>query len=578
MARTKISEYSATAADNTDINSINIAEGCAPSGINNAIREMMKQLKDFQAGTSGDPFTTSNISYTGTLTGGTGVINIGSGQVYKDASGNVGIGTSSPQGKFDVVGSVVNTLATFSTADASTVVLNNLNGAAFGRNSKILFRNNGLNLSGIASVYTNFNGAADIGGALAFGTQTNAAGGIVERLRIDSSGNVGIGTSSPDFPSGGGLVVYNNGLPRIELRNSTTGSASTDGAGMVVSGQDFVLYNRESTGIIAFNTSATERLRIDSSGNVGIGTSSPISKLTIAAAGEAGTRYLGNGLTSAGFFVGYNGAAYVYNDSNTAMIFGTNATERLRIDSSGNVGIGTSSPNSKLQVNGRIFANGSLTSNSGDTDFNAGGSRAFLDWSGSLARIGTLTGGGAGGDCTFFVNNAERARIDSSGNLLVGTTSAAQTTNGIKLLSTGRVLGTSGSDSVFYRTADDAILQFRNNNGGTNTLKSYIGNTGTLVISSDQRFKKDIVDIDPALEKIIQLRPVKFHWLSQAEADPKTMGFIAQEVEQIIPEMVTEKEDFKALDTHSLFPLLVKAIQELKAEVDSLKSQLNSGA
>jgi hypothetical protein len=57
MAKNKISEYSATAANNTDIGGINIAEGCAPSGINNAIRELMAQLKDQQAGTDGDNFT-----------------------------------------------------------------------------------------------------------------------------------------------------------------------------------------------------------------------------------------------------------------------------------------------------------------------------------------------------------------------------------------------------------------------------------------------------------------------------------------------------------------------------------------
>ena len=56
MANTKISEYSSTPASNTDIDGINIAEGCAPSGINNAIRELMSQLKDFQAGTAGDSF------------------------------------------------------------------------------------------------------------------------------------------------------------------------------------------------------------------------------------------------------------------------------------------------------------------------------------------------------------------------------------------------------------------------------------------------------------------------------------------------------------------------------------------
>lgn len=65
MARTKISEWSATPSNNTDIDGINIAEGCAPSGINDAIREMMSQIKDWQAGTSGD--------YTAVTAGGTGV-------------------------------------------------------------------------------------------------------------------------------------------------------------------------------------------------------------------------------------------------------------------------------------------------------------------------------------------------------------------------------------------------------------------------------------------------------------------------------------------------------------------------
>jgi hypothetical protein len=72
MAKNKVSEYSATAANNTDIGGINIAEGCAPSGINNAIRELMSQLKDQQAGTDGDNFTVGgNLTVTGTATGTT---------------------------------------------------------------------------------------------------------------------------------------------------------------------------------------------------------------------------------------------------------------------------------------------------------------------------------------------------------------------------------------------------------------------------------------------------------------------------------------------------------------------------
>jgi hypothetical protein len=69
MAKNKISEFSSTAANNTDIGNINIAEGCAPSGINNAIRELMAQLKDQQTGADGDSFTVGgNLSVTGTTT------------------------------------------------------------------------------------------------------------------------------------------------------------------------------------------------------------------------------------------------------------------------------------------------------------------------------------------------------------------------------------------------------------------------------------------------------------------------------------------------------------------------------
>jgi hypothetical protein len=114
MAKNKVSEYSATAANNTDIGGINIAEGCAPSGINNAIRELMAQLKDMQAGTDGDSFTIGgNLSVTGNSTIGSAStstvtlnaatvaipngVNFDSNTLVIDATNNrVGIGTASP--------------------------------------------------------------------------------------------------------------------------------------------------------------------------------------------------------------------------------------------------------------------------------------------------------------------------------------------------------------------------------------------------------------------------------------------------------------------------------------------------
>jgi microcystin-dependent protein len=102
MAKTKISEYSSTPSDNTDIDGINIAEGCAPSGINNAIREMMSQLKDQQTGASGDNFTVGgNLVVTGTssFTGNA----VYSGSIQTPSGGGL-----SPAGSILIWGGAVN--------------------------------------------------------------------------------------------------------------------------------------------------------------------------------------------------------------------------------------------------------------------------------------------------------------------------------------------------------------------------------------------------------------------------------------------------------------------------------------
>lgn len=122
MPRTKISEFSATAADNTDIDSINIAEGCAPSGINNAIRELMAQLKDMQTGASGDTFTFT------TLLDGVGNVR----DIPRTGSAKTGSYTllTTDIGQFVEIGtggSVTVPDATFSAGDAVSV-FNNTSG------------------------------------------------------------------------------------------------------------------------------------------------------------------------------------------------------------------------------------------------------------------------------------------------------------------------------------------------------------------------------------------------------------------------------------------------------------------
>jgi hypothetical protein len=181
----------------------------------------------------------TNLAYSGTLTGGTGVVNLGSGQFYKDASGNVGIGTSS-------------------TPSSNTVklVLSNANGGG-------IQLNNSGSTAGGAITALGGNGLLFYGYSGAVGSETYS-----ERMRIDSSGNVGIGTSSPS--TFGNLAVVGTSY-FVGGATSTTQArfGYTDGTSYWALGRDNV-----TTGAFLFKDGSTERMRIDSSGNLLVGTSS----------------------------------------------------------------------------------------------------------------------------------------------------------------------------------------------------------------------------------------------------------------------------------------------------------------
>jgi hypothetical protein len=320
--------------------------------------------------------------------------------MYINTSGNVGIGTTSPSsyGKLAVVAAdTVNALFLQSGTGSLTY-------AAF---------------SGASYLQTNNDFYIGNGGAYPLVLRTNAT----ERMRIDSSGNVGIGTTSPSST----LHLYRNSTIQTSL-NIESGASASYAPGIYLSDsrtgtvKQFQLQvgGYANAFSIIDQTASAVRFLIDTNGNVGIGTTSPGGfKLNVS---DGTTNFVINPSSTIG---------YIGTTGNYPVAFLTNNTERMRIDSSGNVGIGTTSPGYKLDVNGAVNAG---------SGFNFGSSNNYLYQSSSTSvtlRIGTTPSylsfidnsgnpgvNGAGGVLLFQTGGIERMRIDSSGNLLVGTTTS----------------------------------------------------------------------------------------------------------------------------------------------------------
>jgi hypothetical protein len=280
----------------------------------------------------------------------------------------------------------------------------------------------------------------------------------------------------------------------------------------------------------------------------------------------------------------------------------TAGTTAVTVNASQNVGIGTASPlaGDKLTISGGYgtFLSGasgteaSLSVGRTTTDLTLGVAAAAANYfSGSVAGDAAIAFGS--GNLLFGSGNintagTERMRIDSSGNLLVGTTSTSTSTRGWKTLNSGSntIIGENDTGNVdmfeFYRGTAGSLVRVGNiRTNGTNT---------TYTTSSDYRLKDNIAPIIGALDKVALLKPVTYTW-KQDGSDGQ--GFIAHELQEVIPDCVTgEKDDVETytdedgieqtrikpqgIDTSFLVATLTAAIQEQQTIINDLKARIET--
>jgi hypothetical protein len=270
---------------------------------------------------------------------------------------------------------------------------------------------------------------------------------------------------------------------------------------------------------------------------------------------------------------------------NSYLLFGTNDTERMRIDSSGNVGIGTTSPAVLNHISAGYSAptNGidsnifSLISNSASTGSYAGlgilagtAAASFIHFGDTDdMNVGALDYFHSDNSMRFSTNATERMRINSSGNLLVGTTSSQG-------LITATTTGSTTFDCARTETSTANNIILRNGNGAVGSIQTS-GSSTSYNTSSDQRLKENITDSDEARSKVNAIQVRKFNWKVDGSYQP--YGMIAQELQSIVPEAVSspeKPEEMFGVDYSKLVPLLTKAIQEQQTQIEALQSEINT--
>jgi len=401
-------------------------------------------------------------------------------------------------------------------------------------------------------------------------------------MTVDNSGNVGIGNLSPVELLTIGSTSDTN--VRAQFLSSTSGANTIqfgDGTGAAAYA-GYINYTH-SDNALAFATGSTERMRIDSSGRVGIGDtpiSSPagFSKTVLSLAGTAAPSVVlkqstGNhmewGLSANG---GWFGTSNGY-----SLRFITNNDERMRIDSSGSVGIGISNP-SDYYANFNDLVLGNTSTHSGMTIASGtihDGTIAFADGtSGTAEYKGYIQYNHQVNTLTFGTDHTPRMTMDSAGRLLVGKTDPDDGVVGLKVSSLGVITSSIASPSTNTYLMYQAGYKFYvTSNGGISNVSA------NNVNLSDEREKKNIELLESQWNSLKQWSLKKFHYNADADSDNKKLGVIAQEVETHNPEVIAEfnvddETTRMAVKEQQMMWMAIKTLQEAQTRIETLEARV----
>ena len=426
-------------------------------------------------------------------------------------------------------------------------------------------------------------------------------GNSKDQFTVARDGNVGIGITAPstklhvmgDIQLGGAdnrLIRFRN------LADNDHASFGELNGGLVFSGH------------ASANVATHEHMFINNQGNIGVGTITPSGNLHVSSGTDGDAKLIieadtddnneddnpilifkqDGGIEESAIEQQHNelhfrnsistGGGLVF-DVGTASGY-ENAAEAMRITPSGDVGVGTASPAEKIDVQGNIAHSGQLRSRGPNYTFPW---MRFADheWGNSTvigAGGNTILGGGefAWTAQPNFTTDNETLVLGSDGTISFFTNTQsgwASRINIMNLTNTGRVgINTNAPSTDLDINGQLRIRDIPAGGGSQWLVKDGSGNV--RVQASDRRLKKNIVSIENSLDKIEKLDGKYFDWKENGQRD---IGFIAQEVEMVLPELVSQTDDgYKALNYPQITAVLVNAVKELKQENEILRKQIQN--